>query len=401
VGVGSVEARKIRPEEHVDALKILSIAFRWSKDFSGTNEEPEKFFKGYDTWRAAFNGDNKMCSALELTPFKFRFDGHIVNMAGVGGVISLPEERNKGYVRELFKYCFNEMRENKQWFSFLFPFSNEYYRKFGYEASCRKVKYTVPLSSFKHFPNIGEVKLYIPGTDDSHIRHMYNSFIADKNLAVVRTDVLWNRHIGEDPYKNNLYTYIWYNSEDRPMSYITFKCEKRQDFGANVLVKELVWLSNEALVGVFGFLNGFVPNYKDFIWETTEMYNISLLFSEPSTVKTEIYSYGMNRIVDLEEVLKLKSHPEEEGSLVFEVNDNFLEWNSGTFLVAWNKDGVKVEKTNCSPDLRCSIQVLTQLITGYVSIEDFMWNKNLKVHGNHELLSRYFRKKSLYINESF
>lgn len=396
-----MEARKIRPEEHIDALKILSVAFRWSRDFSGADEEPEKFYDGYETWRATFSDDGKMCSALEISPFKFKFDGHVVNMAGVGGVISLPEERNKGYVRELFKYCFNEMRENKQWFSFLYPFSNEYYRKFGYEASSKKVKYTIPLSSFRHFPNIGEVKHYIPGTDDSHIRHMYDSFIADKNLAVVRTDILWNRHIGEDPYKNNQYTYVWYNSQGNPKSYITFKCDKRQDFGANVLVKELVWLDSDALVGIFSFLSGFVPNYRDFIWETTELHNLSLLFQEPSNIKTEIYSSGMNRIVDLEKILTLKSHPEGEGSLAFKIHDNFLEWNNGTFAVTWNRDGVEVEKKNCSPDLSCSIQVLTQLITGYVSIEDFIWNKDLKVHGNLKLLSNYFKKKSLYINESF
>ncbi|HBM80412.1 MAG TPA: hypothetical protein DD426_06185, partial [Clostridiaceae bacterium] len=388
-----MEVRKIKPEEHIDALRILSIAFRWSKDFGEAKKNPEKFYNGYETWRAAFNDNGKMCSALEMTPFKFKFDGKAVDMGGIGGVISLPEERNKGYVRKLFKYCFNEMRENRQWFSFLYPFSNEYYRKFGYEASLRKVKYTIPLDSFRCFPNTGEVRLYIPGGDDNRIRYIYDNFTADKNFAVVRNDFLWNRHIGEDPYKNNSYTYVWYDSDGTAKGYITFKCKKRQDFGADMLVKELVWLNGEALAGIFKFLGSFVPNYRDFIWETTEFHNLNLIFPEPYVVKAEVFSSGMSRIVDLQEVLKLKSHPKPEGCLAFEVQDDFLDWNNGTFVVTWNKDGVDVKKEACSPDLSCSIQVLTQLITGYASIEDFLWNKDLKVYGDRELLASYFKKK--------
>lgn len=396
-----METRRIRPEEHIEALKILSIAFRWSKDFSGSDKEPEKFYNGYETWRAFFNNDGKMCSAMEISPFKIRFEDKIVSMAGVGGVISLPEERNKGYIRKLFQYCFREMRENKQWFSFLYPFSSEYYRKYGYETNVGKVKYIVPLVSFRHFTNSGQLKLYIPGTDDSHIRNIYDNFISKRNLAVLRNDILWKRHIDEDPYKNNIYTYIWYNPKEEPMGYITFKCQKRQDFGADMIVKELIWIDNEALTGIFNFLGGFVPNYKDFIWETTELYNLGLLFPDSSSVKIELSNFGMSRIVDLEEVLKLKPCPKGEGTLAFEVKDNFLEWNNGSFVVSWNKEGVKVEKKDCSADLSCSIQVLTQLITGYVSLEDLIWSQDLKVIGNFNLLSSYFKRKPIYLNESF
>ena len=79
-----MEVRKIKPEEHIDALRILSIAFRWSKDFGEANKNPEKFYNGYETWRAAFNDNGKMCSALEMTPFKFKFDGKAVDMGGIG-----------------------------------------------------------------------------------------------------------------------------------------------------------------------------------------------------------------------------------------------------------------------------------------------------------------------------
>jgi predicted acetyltransferase len=396
-----MEIRKITPAERIEASKVQSIAFLSGSDFSAAVTDSEKFTKGYETGRAAFNKEGKLCACLELIPYEIRFDGNSVKMAGIGGVASLPEERNNGYIRDIFTQCFDEMRHNAQLFSYLYPFSHAYYRKFGYEACFNRVRTTVPLTSFKHFPNSGHVELYIPGTDDGVIRRMYSSFIVDKNLAVIRNDELWRRHIAEDPYKNNQFTYLWYNSDGEPKGYISFKAQAKEQFRSDLQVRELVWLDSDSLHGILGFLNCFVPRYENFIWEAPDFVNLRLLFPEPYNVRTEINSFGMNRIVDLQEVLKLSSHPDAEGDLVFEVYDNFLDWNNGTFAVTWGPDWVNVEKKSSPADLRCSIQVMTQLIAGYADIEDLYLHKDVKIYGKHKLISEYFRKKRLYINDYF
>jgi predicted acetyltransferase len=396
-----MEVRKIKPEERIAASKIQAIAFTAGQDFSVMEGDPEKKTKGYETGRAAFNNEGKMCACLELIPYEVMFDKHIVSMAGIGGVASLPEERRSGYVRELFKDIFKEMRENKQWFSYLYPFSNVYYRKFGYESCLRKTKTTIPLGSFKHFLDSGKVKHYIPGSDDKDIRNIYSKFINDKNLAVVRNDKLWKNHIEQDTYKNNLYTYVWYSNEGEAKSYITFKAHDKGQFKFDMQVQELIYVDSEGLFGILGFIKSFFPRYENFVWENPDFLKLNLLFPEPYDVKGESYSAGMNRIVDLLEVLKLVEYPEEKGTLAFKVNDNFLDWNNGTFVVNWGQDGVEVEKKECQPDLSCSIEVMTQLLTGFADLEELSWNKDVKVEGDSDLLSRLFKKKKLYINDFF
>jgi predicted acetyltransferase len=403
LGLGgiSMEVRKIKPEERITASKIQAIAFTSGQDFSGIEADSEKKIQGYETGRAAFNDEGKMCACIELIPYEVMFNKHIVNMAGIGGVASLPEERRNGYVREIFKKCFIEMRENKQWFSYLYPFSNIYYRKFGYESCLRRTKTTIPLDSFKHFSEVGKVKHYIPGTDDKDIRNIYNKFIKDKNLAVVRNDKLWKNHIEQDTYKNNLYTYVWYSDEGEAKGYITFKSKDKGQYKYDMQVQELIYIDDEGLLGILGFVKRFIPRYENFIWENPDFLKLNLLFPEPSDVKVESYSAGMNRIVDLQEVLKLVEYPGDEGTLAFKVYDNFLEWNNGTFVVNWGQNGIEVDINECQPDLSCSIEVLTQLVTGFTDLEELSWDKAVKIEGNHALLSKLFKKNKLYINDYF
>jgi predicted acetyltransferase len=396
-----MEVRNIKPEECIISSKIQAIAFTAGQDFSVIEAEPKKKTEGYETVRAAFNNEGKMCACFNLIPYEVMFDKHIVNMAGIGGVASLPEERHNGYVREIFKYSFIEMRENKQWFSYLYPFSHAYYRKFGYESCLRKTKTTIPVNSFKHFFDTGKVNHYIPGSDDRDIRNIYSKFIEDKNLAVARNDKLWKAHIEQDTYKNNLYTYVWYTDDGEAKSYITFRAHDKGLYKYDMQVQELIFVDDEGLLGILGFIKNFIPRYENFVWENPDYIKLELLFPEPYDVKSEVSSSGMNRIVDLQEVLKLTQCPEGNTTLVFKIYDNFLDWNSGTFVVNWGQNSVDVQKKECQPDLSCSIQVMTQLLTGFTDLKELTWNKDVRIEGNYSLLSRLFKKKKLYFNDYF
>ena len=143
-------------------------------------------------------------------------------MAGIGAVASRPQERNKGYVRELFRAMFEEMNENNQLFSFLFPFSNPYYRKFGYECGNTKQYVEMPLDAFAGLAYTGRAELMVYDRDIGGIKEIYNAFIKDKNLAVVRTDEQFKRLFDRDPYTELYSTYIWYDESSEPSSYISF-----------------------------------------------------------------------------------------------------------------------------------------------------------------------------------
>ena len=140
-----MEIRKILPEEHIDILKLRSVSYNSRKDFS----DPEKMKLGYEMIRALFDDSGKPCSTASIEPFTVRFNGKNAQMGGIGSIATLPQERNKGYVRKLLKFCCEEMRENGQIFSYLFPFSNPYYRQFGYECCNQMQVVSMPLNAFE------------------------------------------------------------------------------------------------------------------------------------------------------------------------------------------------------------------------------------------------------------
>ena len=76
---------------------------------------------------------------LRPDPYRMIFDG---SEAKMGGSAVSPHFRKKGkkYIRNIFEYAMNEMYEDGYIFSYLYPFSHVYYRKFGYELNMTTIK---------------------------------------------------------------------------------------------------------------------------------------------------------------------------------------------------------------------------------------------------------------------
>ncbi len=82
-------------------------------------------------------------SNLQLMPHTIALRGRQYEINYVSGVATLPEFRNRGLVRELFHFSFQEMRKRKHPVSLLVPFNYEFYEKFGYRKCYDKVfRYT-------------------------------------------------------------------------------------------------------------------------------------------------------------------------------------------------------------------------------------------------------------------
>jgi predicted acetyltransferase len=395
-----MEIRRIRPEEEIAKSKIQSIAFLFSRDFSKPPESAEPFQTDYDTGRAAFNDEGKMCSCLDLIPFDIRFDGRTVKMGGIGGVASLPEERQRRYIRSIFEYVMAEMYEKDYTFSYLYPFSHQYYRKFGYELNMTLRSYSIGASSLRHFEQTGRMELNT-GEDPVEVKRIYDEFISDKNLAVVRTDKLWKRFLEKDPYRDNVYLYVWHDSSDEARGYVQFHTEKSSAARHNLRIHELIWLDRAALTGILGFLHRLSAQVDKILWRSPEFLNLLTLFPEPYDVAQEIITYGMSRIVNAEKALQAMSAPSGSGEATIAVNDDFFPANTGNYKLSWEGGRHAVSRTQSPPDISCDIQTLSQLVTGYSTVGELAFAGRAVVHGNKAALSQAFPKKPLFINNYF
>ena len=361
---------------------------------------------GYKTGRAAFDDNGKMCSCFDLIPYSVIFDGSEAKMGGIGGVASLPEEREKKYIRNIFEYAMNEMYEGGYVFSYLYPFSHIYYRKFGYELNMTTIKYNIPVSSFRQFTQTGRISMVADDAERQIVRALYEEFIKDKNLAVVRTDKLWKKRFDSDPYRDNVFLYVWYNRHDEARGYIQYNTEKSGGIKAGIVVRELVWLDTEALKGIFAFLGKFGSQVENFIWKAPSFTNLLPFFDEPYEIGQEINLFGMNRIVNVQKAFELMTLPRGKGEVVIRVEDAFFPVNTGNYRIAWNSGDRSVEKTDikeshAGPDLSCDVQSLSQLVTGFLTPDELEFAGKIAVNGNREALAEIFRKKRLFINNYF
>jgi predicted acetyltransferase len=396
-----MEIRPIKPEEKIIKSKIQSIAFMYSQDFSQAEKNPEAFGKDYETTRAAFDDNGKMCSCLELIPFTVQFDGHGVPMGGIGGVASLPEEREKRYIRHIFKAVMAEMYEKGYVFSYLYPFSHAYYRKFGYELNMRLRSYTIPLTALKAFEQRGKLSLITGRDDRGPIISVYERFITPLNLVVHRTKRLWDAFFEKDPYKDNVYLYLWSDTQGEPGGYVQFRPEKQPNQKCTLHVQELVWLNDTALSGILSFMSGLTAQAEQIVWRAPDFVELLPLFQEPYDIKQEILTFGMNRIVNAAKALEAMHVPMEGGEVTLEVRDDFFEPNNGIYTLTWEQGQKKVARSSKTPDMTCDVQTLSQLVTGFASPGLLKGFGRLKIHNNKDSIQKLFIPKRLYINNYF
>lgn len=415
-----MEVRPIRPEEKTAFDKIQTIAFMFRRDFSKedsagkasssttentgdgnraqTQAKPDE---SYRTGRAAFDDNGKMCSCFDLIPYNVMFDGNIVPMGGIGGVASLPEVRDKKYVRNIFKYVMNEMYENGCVFSYLYPFSHVYYRKFGYELNMTSINYTIPIGSFRHFVQTGKMKMMTDDADKQAVRAIYDEYIKDKNLAVVRTDSHWSKRFDNDPYRDNVYLYIWYNSRDEARGYIQYHIDRSGECKPGIFIRELVWLDSESLMGIFAFISKLSAQIEKMIWKAPYFADLLPLFPEPYDIDQQICKTGMNRVVNVQKAFELMALPDGKGEVVIGVEDQFFPVNTGNYKITWDNGSRETERCSNQPDLICDVQALSQLLTGFASVESLILAGRISVNEKEEVFSKIFRQKKLFINDYF
>lgn len=89
-----------------------------------------------------FNED-KLISQIAIYPCEVNIHGTLFQMGGVTGVATYPEYANHGLMQDLIHIALKNMRKNKQWISYLYPYSIPYYRRKGWEIMSDKLSFEI------------------------------------------------------------------------------------------------------------------------------------------------------------------------------------------------------------------------------------------------------------------
>lgn len=394
------EVRPIKKDEYIQSVKAESVAFDIGLDFEDKDVSDNKD-SSYDIRRGVIV-DKKVVSCLDMFPLHALLNGKTVGMSGIGGVVTLPEERHKGYVRDLFKDMLKESFERGDAISYLYPFSNVYYRQFGYEMSMTKNRITVPTADFAKYRNRDTVKLYDPSDDYADLEKVYTEFAKGKNCMVVRTKNEWKRIIGKDPYKNRRYVYIHYNEGNTADAYVILSANKSAcDDDLVLCAKELAYNGVDALKGIFGFIYNFAGKYKTTELTVPSFVNLRHFIDEPYDMKIENVCFGMLRIVNAAKVFETLDVSEIQAPVVIKINDDFIEANNKTFIIENNGGVASVKETHTLPDITLDVRTLSQIVSGYLKIDEAVKIKKVEMDKQNVTLAKLFGNPLACIIDEF
>nr|MDD6335225.1 GNAT family N-acetyltransferase [bacterium] len=359
--------KTVNARERVELDKLSILCYVDSEDFSKqTPPEDGEAVSPQETGRAAFV-DGKMAAALEYIPYRVQFDGHQVDIVGIGGVATLPEMRNRGLIRGLMTGVFEEARQRDMPFAWLYPFSHKFYRQFGYELGQTHLEASFPMSALRDFPRQGSMHMWQPGDDLGDFIAVYQAFCRGKNMAVARTDKLWKRHFNFDPYRDRRYAYLYRDENGVPGAYMVLKAQPVDGEGG-MYVQQCAYTSMDNLRHLLGWLKSLDAQVARMRWRLPD--TVIPQFSDIDALSIRMVSGGMNRIIDAGRVLDMMKKPQGTGEAVFSLHDDQLPDNSGTYRIQWQDGQGEVTRTSAPAPASIDIRALAQLAIGFRGFAD-------------------------------
>jgi len=389
--------RQLKQEEKFMAGRISGICFHERIDDLAKKRQECEEAKEED-W-GAFDEKGTLMARIINNRYTSYVDGQEIQNGGIGAVSTLPEYRNTGAVRNIFEKLLPYAYENGEVISTLYPFSHQFYRKFGYETVCYRNQYRFKPEVLKGYHFDGEAVMWEEGEDISDYFSLYRQFAPKYNLAVKREEALMKReHMKGNIYKERKFSYLL-REKGQNVAYLLIE-DVYQKEAAFMWVEEAVWNSPEGFRAILGFLARFSADYGEI--ELTLPYDLELYSVIRSAKAYEIQKTTrqdyMVRVINVKRMLEILSKPEGTDCRI-RVCDPQIEQNNRIWHVTENE--VEVAADGTETDMEVSIQAFSQLAVGAISLDEALLREDIAISAKKEKLRSLFRRKSIFINEHF
>ena len=388
--------RRMRPDEADRVNALFSVAFE-----AAPSAGPADGRSTIRHW-GAFTEEGELMSGLSVTDFTVRFDGKALPMGGVGAVGTFPPFRRRGGVAACFSAALRELYAGGTVFSYLYPFSTTYYRRFGYENCVRRLRFTLDLAQLPPPRNRGGFRMLCPGSGlETAVRKVDEDWEARYNLEVIHGGAGWAEKA--DPFLSREYTYVWFGEDGTPLSYLSFRtCAEAE--GRNLVCSRFRFTG---AAGFDGLLQVFRSLAADHRYAKFSLHlDGAILYALPEwslgALRRETEIAGMVRAVNAAEALKAAAY-RGGGELCLELRDALIPENDGRFAIAFaGGRALNVERTEAAPDAVLDIAAFSAMLAGVCVFSDAAaWMPGVTVCRPDAPLDRLFYRKKLMITDYF
>lgn len=303
---------------------------------------------------------NEQLSSLVMSNhFQVKLFEGTVPMSGIGYVASYPEFRGSGGVSELMQEILTDSYENGVIISQLAPFSQRFYRQFGYENTSKQKHYRIPAAAFAHVASekAGEVQRGTWQELKAPIQATYQRALKDQVGTIAREDWWWERL--QEYYPHRFYA-VCFDQNHKVQGYLIYRLQ-----GDTFLVDELVYLNGFALRKLLTYMKAHVSSFAWFYYAGPAHERLEEFFSEQKTLEISLKPYMMSRIINFPQLFR--HLPIDVETIIVEVTeDQQCPWNKGQWLIT-DQQCQKVEGKQA--DVRGTIHAWTELLLGDLSLE--------------------------------
>lgn len=390
--------RKTRPEEVLRAKELFAIAFEQPMEREAAAQPDDE---GVCRWSAFDGGTEEMMSMFIVSDFTVHFDGHACKMGGIGGVATLPQYRRRGGIRGCFQAALPDMYASGYDFSYLYPFSTAYYRKFGYECCVRKLFFSVHLGLLTPPEFHGTLRLAEAGNPMTEAIRAVDAVWEGKYNMMVQhraEDYKWTEK--QAPAVKQEFTYVCFSPNGTPKAYASFTKED-QDGGRNLVCSRFCFTDREGFSGLMNLFKSLSADHELVKFSLPASEAMEHLFPEWSmgAAACSLQPAGMVRAVNVKSVLE-KAAYEGSGSAVLRVRDPQIPENDRTFSLRFSQGkAVSVEETREEADADLSIAAFSALIAGVCDFRDAAeWMDGLEVRRTAALPQVFYRKPLMIVD---
>lgn len=324
-------------------------------------------------WTMCAFEDGKLVTTFAAWPFKMRFNGNRVPVAGVTNVTTLPGYRRRGHLTKATKSHFKRLHDQGgRPIAILHAAHAAIYQRYGYGVVSYWNEFSINPRQIR-FSDDRPVKgtyASLSGDDYTVLREIYERFRKERTGYLHRAAVVWEGVLLGKPAKGELKGVVVYREDESPLGFVIYTVKndpgKRTTEPEQVIrIQDFCWLSPAAYRALWNYfapmdlvrkISGGAPCDDPMIH----------LLQEPRMLHSTKWDGLMGRIVDVEKALPERGF-QAEGTLVFDVVDEMCPWNRGCWKLETSPSEARITRTTEAPDVTVPDSTLAMLAFGQIS----------------------------------
>lgn len=388
------EVRKLVTD--AEFAKFVDIVVNAYTGMMGNAPEEKQKFKEFliskqqDDPAVEFFGlfrDQKLVAGMRIHYYEMNLHSKRCEIGGVGLVAVDLLHKKEHAAKELIEQFLQLFKEKGVHLVALYPFRPDFYKKMGFGFGSNKHQYLLEPTSFPK----GTTKehLYDANEEDAELlQACYNRYAENKHGMIYKTEFELNIL-----FKNKDHRIIAFKKDEKIQGYLVFTFRKQSETNFmlnNLIIKEWVYETPEALLELSTFLNSQADQVSRVEWNTQDE-NIRFLVMDARNGSTELIpsvyhpsstsGIGlMYRIIDVKGFIQQLNQqhfyaPDFRWKLT--VKDSFFPGNQGEYVLQLKQGFLEIsEVRDYEVEVKIDISELSSLLMGVVTLNElYMYSK--------------------------